>query len=768
MSLTGYGLLTGIDSQICCSAAKDGFALPGAGKSYAPDLALEPTHIDVRLHFDLEACTAEGSVTTTVRGNRDGARSLGLDAVGLEDVTIIGDELGGRYDGEIVHLSWSSPFARGEERKVEVRYRVTNPITGMSFSKPDEAYPHRSLFVATDHETERARYWLPCVDYPAVRTTFDFHLTADAKFTCLANGVLVERTEHSNGTSTHHWRLDQACPSYLSCFAIGDFIQVQSETVDGCPIACYTVDRHAAEDLERSFAATPKMMRWLVERLGHPFPYPKYAQIALPEVGGAMENISLVTWDQMFILDETLAQEWQPLVDSINIHEMAHSYFGDAIVCRHFEHSWLKESWAVYIENVYLEETATPEDRDFDMVLNAEGYFAESDDEDARPIVTREYSSSWDLFDKHLYPGGAWRIHMLRHIVGDGAFWSAVRDYVGSFMGKVVETDDFRRKLEEHSALNLTRFFDQWLYSPGYPKLKGTFKHDGERNEVVLTVEQTQVDEKKNIGLFSFLLEVAIEDADGTRVVTVDMKEKRHVLVVPVSGEPKQVCFDPDQKVLFGLELNPGSDLLGNTLTGGKRVHQRLWAARELIRSGTATDLKRVRDAMAVEAFWGVRALVAKALGDSGAGGAIPILTEMLLAEENPLAKSTMARACGALRDERLGGALREFLAAEQPYHARAAALESLGAQRDDAHLELLVAASRDDGLHSIVRAGALRGLGAIRSREAFDLLSSRVAYGVEPEMARAAAVDALGRSAVLQDRIQRESAVETLADLTR
>ena len=28
--------------------------------------------------------------------------------------------------------------------------------------------------------------------------------------------------------------------------------------------------------------------------------------------------------------------------DSVTIHEMAHSYFGDSLVCKYFEHSWLK------------------------------------------------------------------------------------------------------------------------------------------------------------------------------------------------------------------------------------------------------------------------------------------------------------------------------------------------------------------------------------------------------------------------------------------
>jgi aminopeptidase N len=57
-----------------------------------------------------------------------------------------------------------------------------------------------------------------------------------------------------------------------------------------------------------------------------------------------MENISLTTWDGVFVVDANLAREWKDIVDAINIHEMSHSYFGDALVIRHFEHAWLKVS----------------------------------------------------------------------------------------------------------------------------------------------------------------------------------------------------------------------------------------------------------------------------------------------------------------------------------------------------------------------------------------------------------------------------------------
>lgn len=47
------------------------------------------------------------------------------------------------------------------------------------------------VYALSDHETEKARYWLPCVDLPAVRTTAEFYLTTRAGHPAFANGVKI-------------------------------------------------------------------------------------------------------------------------------------------------------------------------------------------------------------------------------------------------------------------------------------------------------------------------------------------------------------------------------------------------------------------------------------------------------------------------------------------------------------------------------------------------------------------------------------------------
>lgn len=754
--------------------AAGSFTLAGAKPSYAPDLELEPTHIEVRLAFDLEQRSATGSVTTRVRALRAGPRSLRLDAVGLLDVLVDSApgterrELEWRYDGEHISVTWAQPFEASEERALRVSYRVVDPISGMQFSHPDEAYPERPRFLITDHETERARYWLPCIDYPSVRTTYDFQLTAKSELAIVAGGVLVSEEERGDGTKTAHWHLDHPCPSYLACLAVGEFVRVDDGDVDGRELVYWGVAPATGEQLKRSFGRTGEMMRWMQQRLQREFPFPKYHQIAVPDIGGAMENISLVTWDDMAVLDAELQAERGETIDAINLHEMAHSYFGDSVVIRHFEHAWLKESWAVYMETVWWEESQGRERRDWDLCLNADAYMSEVATSYARPIVTRTYDTSWRLFDRHTYPGGAWRIHMLRELVGDAAFWEATHTYLERFEKRTAETDDFRRCLEEASGKNLVRFFDEWIYAAGHPKLKVSFRHDAERGRAVLTIEQTQVDAKLGIGLFHFPLEVFWTDEAGEHVERVAVSEARHEVVFEASSKPRTVELDPESRVLFALDFDPGEDLLRAALERPS-LKTRVWAVRTLIARGRQSAFESVEAALGPDSFFGLRTVAAEELAKTRTAAGAACLGRLVAREQDARALSAVMAAAGGLRDEHLRSALLERLdAGKLPPRAQGMALTSLGAQRHEQDIERLSTACEARSIHELVRAGALRGLGELGGRVALELLLERSEYGRELELARPAAIEGLAKAAARLEHHDRLRARDALCDLLR
>lgn len=742
---------------------------------YPPDLGLEPRHLAIDLSVDVAAHRIEGTVTHTVIVRRDRMQSITLDAVDLDVAAVTGEggaALSFRNDGKRLTVRWPAPLSAGEERSFTVHYAAERPVSGLYFSQPSDAYPDMPWYAVTDHETERARHWLPCIDLPNVRTTLDIRLRAEERLTILANGYLVEETVHADGTKTAHWRLEQPCPSYLLCFAVGEFVRADDgEFDDGekrIPLAYFCSPLHTPDDLRRSFGRTKSMLAWMTAKLGRPFPYPKYFQWAAPGVSGAMENISLVSWDERYVLPEALAPEWTWLLDAVNVHEMAHSYFGDAVVCRDYAHAWLKESWATYIEQVYREETGSQDEALYVYYEHAAAYFEEADKEYRRPIVHRTFDSSWDMYDRHLYPGGACRLHTLRHELGDDMFWAAVRDYLATFHNRVVETDDFRLILEKHSGRSLGRFFDQWFHRPGYPDLKVTFEYDAEASRGVFTVEQQQVNEAEGIPLFHFQSAIAWSIDGVLASAPIRVEKSNQVFMFPMVKAPEMVIFDPDAAVLHKLSFNPGDDLLRRQLTDGPTVLARIHAVKELAGTGRYANVQAILDAYKKEPFWGVRCEMASALKKANSAAVAAGLPELIAREQHPLVLPALLRAAIAYPEAPVHTALLQRLEGGLPPVAAQAAYEALGAQREQAPYEVLSAAAQTPSINGVAQVGAIRGLAATRRAEAVERLLPLVRYGGSSYAVRHFAVSALAGLGKHVDKPVRARIVEELVALLR
>jgi aminopeptidase N len=740
------------------------FAGPGARAHYPPDLQLEIVHLDIALRVDPETETLEGQVTPTVRA-RSAASELALDAVNFEQVRCEGDGLVSRYDGRQLRLRWEQPFEPGEQRTCTIHYRVQTPAGGVLFSRPSESTPDAPRFVASDHETERARHWLPTIDHPSVRPTLAWHIRADSSLTILANGICTGEQTHDDGTRSVHYRLDHPCPSYLTCFCIGEFACFDDGEQDGIPFAYFGAQPMGPPELERTFGRSREMMRWLTRRIGVPFPYPRYYQFMVPGIGGAMENITLVSWDDRIGLNADIEPEHRQRVDVVNVHEMAHSYFGDLVVIRDFAHAWLKEAWAQYLECCWLEDNLGQDDMDYELWSAQKSYFEESAERYLRPIVTRHYGSSWQMFDRHLYPGGAWRLHMLRRMLGDDVFWPAVTEYVERFAGQTVRTEDFQRVLEARSGRSLGRFFDQWLYSPGYPKLQVHFEHDPEQGQGELEIEQTQVDEKQGIPCFEFDLEVAWEDAQGRHTRTLHLDGAHTVATLPMPSPPDVIRIDPSGHVLHELSFDPGETRLIHQLKE-RDVRGRIQAGLGLIGTGKRAHIERVARAFESEPHWGVRAEWAEALGKAQTGASLSEILRLLEHHDEPMSLPALLRAAGQYRDPGVTRVVLARLDAGLRPRATEAAHEALGAQREAAPFDRLVEASATRGWAGFAQAGALRALAATRKPEAVDVLIDRTKTA-DPRV-RAVAAQSLGELAKEHEGRVRERAIEALVDLLR
>ena len=746
------------------------FSGPDAPKHYPPDLSIEPRHMAMALEIHIAAKKLKGEVVIDLVSLTAGPRTLSLDGVDFHDVDV--HDVGGKalhwsYDGKKIAVVWDDPFETGEQRQLKVTWRVENPASGLFFMHPTPDEPTRPLYAHTDHETELARHWLPCVDLPAVRTTLEFQLNVEQSHTALANGRLVSEKPAGKGRKTVTWRLDQKCPSYLICFAVGDFVRFDDGEFEGVELSYFASRQFTPEDLRRAFGRTGKMLEWMTRKLGMRFPWPKYHQFALPSIGGAMENISLVSWNDIFVLDEAHAKEWTWVVDQINIHEMAHTWFGDLVVCRDFAHAWLKESWATYMEQCWLEDQYGEDEARHDFLRCADAYFEESDESWSRPIVNRVFKSSWQMYDRHLYPGGACRLHTLRKELGDEVFWPAVTDYLKTWAGLVVETEDFRRVLEKHSGRSLVKFFEQWFYTAGYPDIEVTFEWDGKAKLGRFTIEQKQV----AAGKIPFELSTDVGWTIGGKdfYAAVSLKGARHEINVPMDRDPEMVRFDPHCKVLHKLSFNPGQSRLITQLTKASDVIGRIQAARELCKTAKNKAVRAVAEAWKTEKFWGVRRAMGQALCKVHTEEAVAALAEIVREEKDPLVLDMgVAQWVGAYRDERICAALIDRLSRKDlPPSVEASFVSALGWQRSKTHdtFAVIGARARAYDKYGFVQSAAFKAAAATRRDEAAQLLvdasESKIQFRARPAIAMA-----MGSLAPWSERRDRSLLVEKLEDM--
>lgn len=671
-----------------CRMAEPGQIFGGATATphYPRNLELEPQHMDIAVWLDFTNQAAHVDVIITVRAEgRGGLLPLELDGVDFVALKIEDDqgrELTHSYDGQKIRILYADKWLAGEVRRLKLHYRVEKPRSGLHFSQGAED-PTRSVYAATDHETERARHWLACIDQPAVRTTLELKITAPQHMTILGNGQLLTETRHEDGTKTSHWHLKQRCPSYLICFAVGDFVRYDETDAQHLPIAYFASRDFTPQDLQRSFGKTPRMIAWIEKRLGLAFPYPKYYQFALPFFGGAMENISLVSWSDDLLLGPRDGADRQWLVDQTNVHELAHSYFGDLVVCRDFAHAWLKESWATYMETVWLEDEVSTDEALYDLYRNAKAYFDEADNTYKRPMVTRTFTTSWQMYDRHLYPGGAIRLHTLRRLLGDQIFWEGVQDYLKGHRELTVETDDFRKVMERRSGRSLQKFFDQWFHRAEYPSLKVEFSYDPIKKRGTFTTQQNQIDDKAPTLPFELLTEVQWGKDDKRETHEILITAKHHSFSFAMVDEPDYVRFDPNWRIAAKIEFNPGDARLKKQLVHAPDVPGRIHAAQELCKSGSGPGVAAVAEAMSREPFWGVRAEMARALEKAGTVAALHALSNALTNEDDPSVQIVIGAALARLRspDSVIPLILNKLASGNLSAHAEAQLVQTLGAQ---------------------------------------------------------------------------------------
>lgn len=447
---------------------------------------------------------------------------------GMEATGVFENGLPISYTHQNNKIFISTNAKKGEVKSYDIQYSGV-PKDGLIISK--NKYGDRTFFA--DNWPNRAHHWIPCIDRPDDKASFEFTVTAPPHYQVVSNGLKTEERNLGNGTKLTHWKEDTPLPTKVMVIGVAKFaVKEFPDSPPNIPVSAWIYPQDSSKGF-RDYATATEIMKFFSNYIG-PYPYKKLANVQSKTIFGGMENAGAIFYAENSVSGNPAA------VEDLLAHEIAHQWFGDMASEKSFAHLWLSEGFATYFTNIYLEKKYGREALKKRMEDDRKQVVQFSRNS-ILPVVDT-ISPLMELLNANSYQKGGWVLHMLRSEVGDSAFHKIIRAYYQQFKGSNADSRDFEAVSEKVSGKELTWFFDQWLYWPGIPQLQ--IERNIDKDDVKIRI--TQKGRK-----FRFPLEVIFVRGDGSTLketISVDDQFIEYKIKVP---DVKSVVIDPDTKLLF-------------------------------------------------------------------------------------------------------------------------------------------------------------------------------------------------------------------------
>jgi aminopeptidase N len=392
---------------------------PGDFRAYAYELELT---------IDREKKAITGRETIRLRLDR--TRVVRFPRNGLEVRSVTGPDVVGTQIGDELEIQLR-PSRR--ETSIVVEYAAMAP-RGIVFAA-DAIY---SVFFTC--------HWMVCRDRPDDKATFRLSVSVPAGEVLVASGA----------PTAGGWVESVPTSPYLFGFALGKLPRI-GRVHRGVALEYFGSFDEGWR--ERAFADDDKMLDFFVSKAGTPLPRPVYRQVVVD--GDAAQEMSSFSVLGRKTLDARLAD---PTEDWLVAHELAHQFWGNLVTCAEWRHFWLNEGLTVFMVAAWKEHRWGRAAYEKELgLLRARRQAAVDAGFDVPLTFAGEYPSL-RMKRAIVYSKGALFVARLREVMGERAFWAALRRYTRRFARGVATTEDFQRVFAAETDMDLRPLFASWVY----------------------------------------------------------------------------------------------------------------------------------------------------------------------------------------------------------------------------------------------------------------------------------------------------------------
>lgn len=440
--------------------------------SYANFDAVRVTHAQLDLDVRFDQQVLSGSVTLDLQRQRDDVRQLILDTRDLAVDNVLSMDAQFNYHPTGFKLAPQDPiFGQAlsidlppGSNRVRISYRTSPEASGLQWLPPELTSGKKQPFLFTQSQAIHARSWVPIQDTPAVRFTYNARITTP-------RGLLARMSATNNpldaASGDYRFQMQQPIPSYLLALAVGELKFAPLGDRTGVYAEPAVLEAAAYE-----FADTERMID-IAESLYGPYRWGRYDLLVLPASFpfGGMENPRLT-----FLTPTVIAGD-RSLVALI-AHELAHSWSGNLVTNRTWNHFWLNEGFTTYVENRIVEAAFGTERADMERQL-AEGELAmemaELPEADQSLRLDLRGRDPDDGLTDVAYTKGMTFLRFLEQRFGRDVFDPFVRSWFDQHAFESVTTDDFlaylkAQLLDKHPGVVSGAEIAQFIEGPGMPE----------------------------------------------------------------------------------------------------------------------------------------------------------------------------------------------------------------------------------------------------------------------------------------------------------
>lgn len=515
----------------------------GAPRSEAQQ-ALEFDKADLKLRIEPDTRSIRGDVTLTF-GTRAPLHSIELDLdrnLPIDAIDVDGQPLPA--------ASWRNPEGKltidlpqtlqpGKQAVVRVRYHGQPHVAkrapwdgGFVWSKTPDGKP----WVASAVQGEGCDLFWPCIDHPTGKPRLvDEHITVPSPLVAAGNGIAMGMDE-ADGWRTWHWRTKNPSTYGISInvapyqMLSGEY---RSRYGNVIPLRMWYLPQNE-EGAKQLFAEFAPMLDFFESTIGpYPFGDEKMGVVETPHKG--MEHQTINAYGNKYA---KTAYGYDELLQ----HEFAHEWFGNQLTNANWDDMWLHEGLGSYMQPLYMQYLRGDLEY-FASLMHQRGMI-----ENKAPIVSGKPRLEEDVYDtkrggpgQDIYNKGSLVMHTLRGLIGDQAFFRAVREEVygtpdprpGNFAPRYGTTPEFMAIVKRTSGRELDWFFQAYLYQKALPELQAT--RSGNTLQLAWKTEKNTP--------FPMPVEVRV----GDRVVSVPMADGKGSVELP---EGVGYTLDPHSKVL--------------------------------------------------------------------------------------------------------------------------------------------------------------------------------------------------------------------------